>query len=279
VVVGYDWTDSFGPARRAYYSIASMPTICGDGLTDIWPTSLLQSTYTSLAAVPSPLVIDLVENGPGDFTATIIASEDVVDAKLVMVAVADEYVAAYGGGQSHLPYHAKEFLTAVTGDAFSIAKNETLTVRKTFDIEPSWDYSTMGVACWVQKPGGTNPSGAWDIPTRNQVFQAAFAPAEATGVTDLVEPKLALAAPSPNPFTTSSELAFSLPSRGAVTLRLYDVAGRLVRTLVDERLPGGPHAVTWDGRDQSERPCSAGVYFARLATERETATRKVVKLR
>ncbi len=279
MLVGYDWVDSFGPARRSYYGIQSMPTICGDGLTDIWPTTLLESTYSSLTAVPSPLIMDVVENGPGDFTATIIARDDVLDARFVMVAVEDEYVAGYGGSQTHLPYHAKEFLTAVTGDAFSITKNETLSIRKTFTIDPSWDYSRMGVACWVQKAGGTNPSGAWDIPTKNQVFQAAFAAAEATGIADAFEPGLALAPPFPNPFTASSVLAFSLAVPRSVRLELYDVSGRLVRTLVDDELPAGAHTASWDGRADGGRECAAGVYFARLATEGEETTGKVVKLR
>ncbi|MBD3366630.1 MAG: T9SS type A sorting domain-containing protein [Candidatus Eisenbacteria bacterium] len=277
--MGYDWVDSFGPARRSYYGIQAMPTICGDGLTDIWPTSLLESTYNSLSAVPSPLIMDVVENGPGDFTATIIATDDVLDARFVMVAVLDEYVPGASGTQTHLPYHAKEFLTAVTGDAFSISKNETLSIRRTFTVDPSWNYEDMGVAAWVQKPGGTNPSTAWDIPVMNEVFQAAFAPAQATGVDEIAETKIALAPPSPNPFVSSSQLAFALPSAQSVRLDLYDVTGRHVRTLVDERLPAGEHAASWDGRADDGRPCSAGVYFARLSAGEESVSGKLVKLR
>ena len=277
--MGYNWGDPFEAARNSYYGVSAMPTICGDGLTDIWPTSLFASTYNSLSAVPSPLIMEVVENGPGDFTTTVIASDDVLNAKFVMVAVLDEHVPGNGGTQTHLPYHAVDFMTAVTGDNFSISKNETLTIRRTFTIDPSWDYSKMGVAAWVQAPGGTNPSGAWDIPVRNQVFQAAFAPAEITGVDEFVEARLSLAAPSPNPFTASSELAFTLTASEDVRLDIFDVAGRRVTTLIDERLPAGGHAVSWDGRGDDGRECSAGVYFARLATVGESAAKKVVKLR
>lgn len=256
-----------------------MPTICGDGLSDIWPTSLLAGAYDAHAAVSSPLSIEITENAPGDFTAMIIAVDDVLDARFVMVAVEDGYVTAWGGGQSHLPYHARLFLTAVTGDAFSITKTETLTIRKTFAIDPSWDYSRMGVACWVQKPGGSNPAPTMTIPTQNQVFQAAFAEARLTGIVEGgVEPKLAFAGASPNPFVGSSTLAFSLGEPGPVRVDLYDIAGRHVRTLIDREMPAGGHSVSWDGRGSDGAPCAAGVYLARLSSGRDVAVGKVVKL-
>jgi hypothetical protein len=75
----------------------------------------------------------------------------------------------------------------------------------------------------------------------------------------------------PNPFNPETVIEFTLrgadASRGRVpvTLRVYDVAGRLVRTLVDEeRSAGVLHAVSWDGRDHAARRVASGVYFYRL---------------
>ena len=46
-----------------------------------------------------------------------------------------------------------------------------------------------------------------------------------------------------------------------VNLRVYDVAGRLVSTLVNQELPAGPQTATWDGRDDGGQKVAAGVYF------------------
>lgn len=68
----------------------------------------------------------------------------------------------------------------------------------------------------------------------------------------------------PNPFNPSTAIPFDLPAAGRVRLAVYDVRGRLVRTLVDASLPEGAHQAAWDGRDTAGRAAVAGVYFARL---------------
>ena len=70
----------------------------------------------------------------------------------------------------------------------------------------------------------------------------------------------------PNPFTGGTEIGFSLPSAAAIDLRIFDLAGREVRTLVDRRslLSAGNHRIGWDGVRRDGREASAGVYFARL---------------
>ena len=73
-----------------------------------------------------------------------------------------------------------------------------------------------------------------------------------------------LGSPSPNPFNPRTTIAFDLPESGPVRLCVFDVAGRLVRTLVDESLPRGSHEAAWDGRDSSGREAASGSYLARL---------------
>ena len=64
-----------------------------------------------------------------------------------------------------------------------------------------------------------------------------------------------------------------------VQLRIYDVAGRLVRTLLNEPMERNRHAVVWDGLDNAGVPLSSGIYFYRLETGDFTASRKMVVLR
>jgi hypothetical protein len=70
----------------------------------------------------------------------------------------------------------------------------------------------------------------------------------------------------PNPFQESTTIRYALPKEGAATLRVYDIGGRWVRTLIDGPQPAGTHAIDWDGRDDAGVALAAGVYFVRLET-------------
>lgn len=87
-----------------------------------------------------------------------------------------------------------------------------------------------------------------------------------------------LSAGSPNPSRWRSTLEFDLPRRERARIRVYDVAGRLVNTLVDAELEPGSHEVVWDGRDRSGRRVASGVYLVRMSTGSFGATRKLMRL-
>jgi hypothetical protein len=70
---------------------------------------------------------------------------------------------------------------------------------------------------------------------------------------------------APNPFNPRTELRFALPEPATVSLRVYDIKGGLVRTLVaGAHHAAGEHAVAWDGRDDTGRAAASGVYVVRL---------------
>ncbi len=95
----------------------------------------------------------------------------------------------------------------------------------------------------------------------------------------LPPPEAVLEVPYPNPFNPSTRLAFSLSQSCEVLLRIYDLAGRPVRTLVDGWREAGRHEVTWDGRDNRGRMLSSGVYFYRLETPHQSDSVKLVLLK
>lgn len=84
---------------------------------------------------------------------------------------------------------------------------------------------------------------------------------------------------TPNPFNPETTIRFTLDRRGQASLLIYDVSGRLVRRLVDDELAAGPHEVLWDGRDQSGRSVTPGVYFSCLESAGQSAMRKVVLMK
>lgn len=89
-----------------------------------------------------------------------------------------------------------------------------------------------------------------------------------------------LGAPVPNPFVESSELRFRVSERSSVTLRVYDMAGRLVRSLYETTpLEVGEHVVNWDGRGEDGLRSAPGVYFYRLGLAGHQETRRAILLR
>ena len=93
---------------------------------------------------------------------------------------------------------------------------------------------------------------------------------------------LRLASCAPDPFAERASLVYQVndaADSGPTDLRVYDMGGRCVRTLLRRAEPSGRYCVWWDGRDDSGRPAAPGVYFCRLSRGSQSATRTVVRLR
>ncbi len=93
-----------------------------------------------------------------------------------------------------------------------------------------------------------------------------------------------LAAPAvfparPNPFAAETEIAYSLPAPARLTLRVFDVSGRLVRTLVNGPAAAGVGRVTWNGKDDFGRQARSGIYFVRLEAAGVERTARLLHLR
>jgi hypothetical protein len=83
----------------------------------------------------------------------------------------------------------------------------------------------------------------------------------------------------PNPFNPVTAINFEIREKGHVSVRIYNVAGQLVRTLVDEVLDSGPHSITWNGKNNLCTDTASGVYFYKMETSSFSRTRKMVLLR
>ncbi len=65
----------------------------------------------------------------------------------------------------------------------------------------------------------------------------------------------------PNPFNPKTTIQFALPKAGRTQINIFDIAGRHVRTLLDEELPANTHQVSWTGENDKGQNVAAGVYF------------------
>jgi hypothetical protein len=149
-----------------------------------------------------------------------------------------------------------------------------------------FDVSTPSAPVAIGNTGGVYPSRAWEVAADGGVIIVA---AEGDGVQVLPGHCAAPSAvPSnpfspdaslslwPNPFNPTTTIRFEVPRESDVTLRIYDVSGRLVRALVEARQDARVHEISWDGTDNAGRRVASGVYFCKLTVGASVEVRKTV---
>lgn len=98
-------------------------------------------------------------------------------------------------------------------------------------------------------------------------------------LTDILPASFDLEQNYPNPFNPSTNIWFDLPTRSKVTLKVYNLLGHEITTLVDEELPVGRHLTIWNGRDRTGTEVATGIYFYKMVAEDFVETRKMMLLR
>jgi len=83
----------------------------------------------------------------------------------------------------------------------------------------------------------------------------------------------------PNPFRSQTVIRYQLPSPALVSLRVYDITGKLIRVLVNSHQKAGDYRILWDGRDSGGRRLSNGIYFYRLKTGDFESIKKTILIR
>lgn len=90
--------------------------------------------------------------------------------------------------------------------------------------------------------------------------------------------KLSLAA-YPNPFNPATTICYSLPASGEVSVEIYNVKGRKVRTLVSGYRDAGSYSVVWNGEDDGEKPVASGLYLYRIQSGKNARSEKCLLLK
>jgi len=83
----------------------------------------------------------------------------------------------------------------------------------------------------------------------------------------------------PNPFNAATTIAFNLPKRMHVTVKIYNLLGQSVKTLVDEEVSGGQHRIYWDGKNNQGNLISTGLYIVRLQAKDKVAVKKLLLIK
>ncbi|MBD3366935.1 MAG: T9SS type A sorting domain-containing protein [Candidatus Eisenbacteria bacterium] len=165
------------------------------------------------------------------------------------------YTESGGGGFDEYDYYDQWGWVSVTDDWSALAG------------DPPWWLHVI-----LTQSTDAGPHGAGLVLDRFRVG----VPIE-TGVPDMESaPRLTV---HPNPFNPRATVEYTVPSAGRVTLAVYDLAGRLVATLVDDERGPGPHEATWNGTTDGGARAASGVYFVKLTTKTTEATERLVLLK
>jgi hypothetical protein len=85
--------------------------------------------------------------------------------------------------------------------------------------------------------------------------------------------------PAPNPFRESTTVRYTLPEATDVRVQVFDLLGRRVATLTDERQTSGTHTLRWQGTNAGGAPIASGMYFIRMTLGDQRIVHKVVHVR
>lgn len=142
-------------------------------------------------------------------------------------------------------------------------------------------YLPLGLgALWTAEPvpPGIGPIAARTYMVADMLLEFGIIPGGGwTAVGDV--PGAFSTAVSPNPFNPKTTLTFTAPHNARAVLEIFDVRGAKVRTLLDARVPAGPHHAEWDGRDDRGEAQASGVYFARVRVGEEQQVEKLALIR
>jgi hypothetical protein len=184
--------------------------------------------------------------------------------------------------QGQLPPGDPDFdlLRITAGSGFGLpSPGHTTLTRLAPGLAPSGGNAAMGADSWnvhsffdityridfVGRPGGalSGMSGS----TTGTIRMNTGRPVETNSVPgDLLGRKIKLSN-RPNPFGSGTTIEYRLANPANVDLSIFDASGKRVRTLTKVRMPTGPHAMFWDGRNDDGRKLGSGVYFIKLSID------------
>jgi hypothetical protein len=265
-------------ARDVYYNAANAtPQGWFDG-THQGSTSGWATTLDNLVNTQSPLKIEL--SGYTDLVRLFIDADvtrtgDITDNDLVLHFVAAEDV--FYDGRNSISNHKnvmRKMLPTPEGLAFDIALNETKGFEQIIDLDPLWDTDSLKLVVFVQSSGSKT------------VYQS-----ETISYTDLVvsvdsEPvttveNFFLEQNYPNPFNPSTTIRYSIPaslnpSQGGtfVILKVYDLLGREMTTLVNKEQTAGVYEIEFDAGE-----LSSGIYIYKLQSGSFVESKKMILMK
>ena len=83
----------------------------------------------------------------------------------------------------------------------------------------------------------------------------------------------------PNPFNPETTIQYTIDKPRHLTMKIYNINGELIKTLINETIPAGNHQVKWNGTNEFGEKVSSGIYFSNIKSENFTSTLKMMMLK
>ena len=258
-------------ARNNYYSsVPATPQGWFDGVHQGSSTGWA-ATLDNLVSTQSPLKILL--NGTRNETqfninAQLTRTGDIADHDLVInfVVTEDLYYPGRNGIANHKNVMRKMSPTP-NGQPFTIGLNETKDFPQTINLEPIWDADSLSVVVFVQSTGAM---------TVYQSESINYNELSVTGVGNEISEvsDFKLEQNYPNPFNPSTTISWQSPKGSHQTLKVFDLLGREIATLVDEYKPAGSYKVEF-----TSIGLTSGIYFYKLQAGNFIETKKMILMK
>lgn len=260
-------------ARNAYYSgLTSTPNTFFDGVNQGRTYSSFASNLDARMAVTTPFGIQLSGSKNGTtvtVTANISQSGAVSQNDLVVHMVAVENVTYVGrNGVSPQNFVVRKMITPVAGDPLVTEAGSSKQVTHSVTLTNAVSMNSVGVVVFIQS-----------VSTK-EVFQSEYISYSMLTGTGQNEPSAptdySLLQNFPNPFNPSTSISFSLPRTARVTLKIFDLLGNEITTLVSGTLSSGSHTYSFSASDFR---LSSGAYFYRLQADGRTFVGKMMMVK
>lgn len=263
-------------ARDNYYNpISATPQGWFDG-THQGSSSGWTNTLNNLVATTSPIKISLSgTRTPTQFNinAQLTRTGDIPENDLVIhfVVVEDMFFDGRNSVSNH-KHVMRKMQPTPNGQSFLINLNETINFPQSIILDPIWDVDSLSIVVFVQSVASKT------------VYQSATISSYELNVTGVqnessVPSEFKLSQNYPNPFNPSTVISWQSPFGSYQTLKIYDVLGNEVATLVDEYKPAGSYEVEFGSHPNEVRNLSSGIYFYKLQAGNFVETKKMILMK
>jgi len=270
--------------RNLYYGpYTGLPILFVDGTFYGSNLKTWEQGISSRSAVSSPFVITLSGSISGQWLSvqtSVMQTSNVSQNDLALYVVGTEDVISYVGknGVSPLVGAMRIMITGPRGESFKIAKGQTKVLTYTIRLDTNWDTEHIFIVAFIQS------KSTKEVFQSERISATMLVPTDVETKTDLTSNKFALDQNYPNPFNPTTHLRFTVPkahqpsaeigdfppeadaplAQRFVSLKIYDVLGREVVTLVNETMKPGTYSVEWNASR-----FASGVYYYQLCAHQK----------
>jgi len=274
---GDPFANVYSDARNTYYGISGFPTAVFDGVEKFIGGSNNQSMYSNYLPIyqdriqiKSAFTVDICgENDGNNYDLGIVVNKMATipwDNLVLHVALTESDIPFNWQGQNHLEWVERLMMPDAEGTPIDMMSNDNLTVNLDFALNSSWVLENCELTAFVQNLDNK------EILQGTKVMLTDLTPLDVEDDNRTSLPlKTGLSANYPNPFNPSTTINFTLKETQFVILKVYDMLGREVQTLVNEQRQTGIYNVQFDASE-----LGSGVYFYRMTAGDFNETRKMI---